>query len=80
MAKEELEGEVQAAGRRAPEAGAAGARRRRASHTHTHTHTLTHTHTHTHTHASTMCVHDSVCIAGGFYGDMVAVRCPGEHG
>jgi len=29
---------------------------------------------------STMCVHNSVCIAGGFYGDLVCVRCPGEHG
>mmetsp|Transcript_23872 Transcript_23872/g.35060 ORF Transcript_23872/g.35060 Transcript_23872/m.35060 type:complete len:438 (+) Transcript_23872:123-1436(+) len=29
---------------------------------------------------STMCVHKSVCIAGGFYGDMVCVRCPGEQG
>ena len=29
---------------------------------------------------STMCVHKSVCIAGGFYGDMVCVRCPGAKG
>ena len=29
---------------------------------------------------STICVHKSVCIAGGFYGDMVCVRCPGEQG
>lgn len=29
---------------------------------------------------STMCVHKNVCIAGGFYGDMVCVRVPGEQG